>query len=206
MRQQHLTDSNVKLAFHIHKASASIDVKRQLDDFDSHERSKQLREKYKHGRIWGGTAEGSVGYRTSPNKWRVNENMKLPPLHTKSVFQDVASNTIMSNLQMDMPEAYDTFRSRKSTKQSQGFSKHSDFIGVEELVPATAVSYQSQQSMDSTHNSIRLQVKSKKNGSVPASEFEKQLARLKQKDDTILKARETSDHLVQVVLASSRWL
>ena len=60
--------------------------------------------------------------------------------------------------------------------------------------------------MDSTQNSIRLQVKSKKNGSVPASEFEKQLARLQQKDDTILKAKETSDHLVNVVLASSRWL
>ena len=49
LKKRSLVDSNVKLAFHLHKASASIDVKRQLENFEEHESHRLRREKYRNG-------------------------------------------------------------------------------------------------------------------------------------------------------------
>ena len=49
LKKRSLVDSNVKLAFHLHKASASIDVKRQLENYEEHEAHRLRREKYKNG-------------------------------------------------------------------------------------------------------------------------------------------------------------
>ena len=49
LKKRSLVDSNVKLAFHLHKASASIDVKRQLENYEEHEAHRSRREKYKNG-------------------------------------------------------------------------------------------------------------------------------------------------------------
>ena len=37
LKKRSLVDSNVKMAFQLHKASASIDVKRQLENFEERE-------------------------------------------------------------------------------------------------------------------------------------------------------------------------
>ena len=49
LKKRSLVESNVKLAFHLHKASASIDVKRQLENYEEHEAHRLRREKYKNG-------------------------------------------------------------------------------------------------------------------------------------------------------------
>ena len=78
--------------------------------------------------------------------------MKLPPLNCNPVFQDVASNTTMSNIEIPMskerPPKQNVFSGKKS-------SSRPDLMA--ELVPATAISMQSQpamQSIGSAHNSI----------------------------------------------------
>ena len=111
----------MKLAFHIHKASASIDVRKQLDGFETQESFRHRREKYKNGQIWGGSAVGSVGYKTSPKAYKIQENMKLPPLNCNPVFQDVASNTTMSNIEIPMskerPPKVNVFSQKKSNSR-----------------------------------------------------------------------------------------
>lgn len=71
MKKRSLVDTNVKLAFHIHKASASIDVKKQLDGFETQEAFRHRREKYRNGQIWGGSAVGSVSFKTSPKALKI---------------------------------------------------------------------------------------------------------------------------------------
>ena len=38
VQKRELETQNVKLAFHLHKTSASIDVKKQLGDFEQHQK------------------------------------------------------------------------------------------------------------------------------------------------------------------------
>ena len=80
-----MENKNIKLAFHIHQQSASIDVQKQLNDFDSHRKLLQLHGKFKNNKVWGGTI-GSVGFKVSPNKLALKDNLKLPPLSNKPVF------------------------------------------------------------------------------------------------------------------------
>ena len=49
LKKRSLVDSNVKMAFQLHKASASIDVKAQLENFEEREAHRLRREKYKNG-------------------------------------------------------------------------------------------------------------------------------------------------------------
>ena len=68
VKQKELDTQNVKLAFHIHKQSASIDVKKQLTDFEKHQNLLKLHGKYKNNKVWGGVP-GSATYRGSPKKY-----------------------------------------------------------------------------------------------------------------------------------------
>lgn len=87
-RQKALKDlesANIRLAFHIHKQPASIDVKKQINDFGKHRKLLKLHAKYKDNKIWGG-AFGSVGFKASPRRERVSESIILPPLSNKPIF------------------------------------------------------------------------------------------------------------------------
>ena len=94
-----------------------------------------MREKYKDGRIWGGTAEGSVGHKPTPRGWRVQDNLKLPPLNCKPVFQDVASNTTMSNF--DMPAASELVKNDGQQIATTGNAYRAFGIGkINKIIPA----------------------------------------------------------------------
>ena len=67
-----IDQANVKLAFHIHKQSSSIDVRKQLGDFESHQKLLQLHGKYKNNKVWGGTI-GAVGFKNSPKKFSIKD-------------------------------------------------------------------------------------------------------------------------------------
>ncbi len=83
--QRQLDDQNVKMAFHIHKQSASIDVKKQISDFEQHRKLLQMHGKFKNNKVWGGVV-GSVSYKSSPKKFELKQNLKLPPLNNKPIF------------------------------------------------------------------------------------------------------------------------
>ena len=83
-KQRNLDEENVRLAFHIHKQSSSIDVKKQLNDFEKHEKLLQLHGKYKNNKVWGGVP-GSASYKGSPKRFKLKETLvKLPPLANTS--------------------------------------------------------------------------------------------------------------------------
>lgn len=93
--QKDLENKNVKMAFHIHNQSASIDVKKQRNDFEHHQKLLQLHGKYKQNKVWGG-AIGSVSYKGSPGK-KMRESFRLPPLITNPVIagSDRAADSIV---------------------------------------------------------------------------------------------------------------
>ena len=68
--QKQLENKNVKMAFHIHKQSASIDVKKQISDFEQHRKLLQMHGKYRNNKVWGG-ALGSVSHKSSPKKFEL---------------------------------------------------------------------------------------------------------------------------------------
>ena len=74
------------MAFHIHKQSASIDVKKQMSDFEQHRKLLTMHGKYKNNKVWGGGVPGSVSYKQSPKKFELKQNLKLPPLNNKPIF------------------------------------------------------------------------------------------------------------------------
>ena len=41
--------------------------------------------KYKNNKVWGGTI-GSVGFKVSPKKFSIKEQLQLPPLSQKPIF------------------------------------------------------------------------------------------------------------------------
>ena len=85
---KNLESKNIKLAFHIQGQSSSIDVSKQLNDFDRHKQMLEMHGKYKNGKVWGGTI-GAVGHKVSPKKLELRQHLKLPPLGGKPVFGDV---------------------------------------------------------------------------------------------------------------------
>ena len=42
--------------------------------------------KYKNNKVWGGGVPGSVSYKQSPKKFELKQNLKLPPLNNKPIF------------------------------------------------------------------------------------------------------------------------
>ena len=100
-KQKDVEFTNVKLAFHINRQSASIDVKKQFDDFAKHEKRLSMHGKYKNNKVWGGTI-GAVGHtKSSPKSLNMSQKLRLPPLSNKPIFTDasqVLNDMSVSNL------------------------------------------------------------------------------------------------------------
>ena len=100
-KQKDVEFTNVKLAFHINRQSASIDVKKQFDDFAKHEKRLSMHGKYKNNKVWGGTI-GAVGHtKSSPKSLHMSQKLRLPPLSNKPIFTDasqVLNDMSVSNL------------------------------------------------------------------------------------------------------------
>ena len=160
IQQKELDNENVKLAFHIHKQSSSIDVKKQLGDFEKHEKLLQLHGKYKNNKVWGGGVPGSVSYKGSPKRFKMKETLvKLPPLsHTsRSGFGGSQSGVMAGKLSISdagMPKIGQAAMMSSSTK-----SGRSAFSIVNDLKPNTASGHHSMKRLESVEEIV-----SKKSG------------------------------------------
>ena len=146
-----------------------------------------------------------MSYKTPGKPLKFDENMRLPPLNCKPVFNDVANNTTLSNI--ELPSQGDQFRSTRGKKASVHVNSSRNDI-MAEIVPATAVNNQSQPVIDlhpGKSNKFKLSLKKKQSEASP-SEFAQHLTQLKTEDDNILKAMETSSQLLAIKLNSSRHL
>ena len=144
MKKRELDNKNVKLAFHIHKQSASIDVRKQLNDFEQHQKLLKLHGKYKNHKVWGGCV-GSASYRGSPPKYKIKDNLlKLPPLSgAKTVFGSETTGKFSISETL-MPKLGAMKQSCYSTKNSK-----SGFALPNDSKPNTASGHQSMKRLES---------------------------------------------------------
>ena len=78
----------------------------------------QLHGKFKNNKVWGGTV-GSVGYKPSPNKLALKENLKLPPLSNKPVFNGEQFGKLTIS-EASMPKMTHTSKGRNKSDASFG--------------------------------------------------------------------------------------
>ena len=62
---------------------------------------------------------GSVCYKTGGKPLKFDESMRLPPLNCKPVFNDVANNTTVSNLELTPQADYRNNRGSRNVGNTQ---------------------------------------------------------------------------------------